>query len=59
MPGQTIGSVDAEEVNAVSAWLAGIVRRGDLPQKLLLVHRFTEDMIERPGAADAPTRDRR
>ncbi len=54
VPGQTIGSVDAEEVNAVSAWLAGIVRRGDLPQKLLLVHRFTEDMVERPELLTRP-----
>ena len=32
VPGQTIGSVDAEEVNAVSNWLANIVRRRDLPR---------------------------
>ena len=54
VPGQTIGEVDAEEVNAVSAWLAGIVRRGDLPQKLLLVHRFTEAMVERPELLTRP-----
>ncbi len=48
VPGQTIGSVDASEVNAVSSWLSGIVAEEDLPEKLLLVHRFTEDMIERP-----------
>jgi hypothetical protein len=29
----------------VSAYLAGIVRAGSLPQKLLIVHQFTEGMI--------------
>ena len=48
VPGQTIGSVDAGEVNEVSAWLAQIVRRERLPEKLFLVHRFTEDMIVEP-----------
>jgi hypothetical protein len=30
----------------VSSYLSGLVRRHDLPQKLLVVHRFTGDMIE-------------
>ena len=33
-------------INEVSRYLSGIVRRYDLPQKLLVVHRFTGDMIE-------------
>ena len=45
VPGQVIGSVDAREVNAISFWLQDIVRRDHLPQKLLLVHRFTPGMI--------------
>ena len=45
VPGQVIGSVSAQEVNAVSYWLDEIVREGDLPQKLLLLHRFTPGMI--------------
>jgi hypothetical protein len=48
VPGQAIGSVEASEVNEISAWLAEIVRRKRLPEKLLLVHRFTEDMIGDP-----------
>jgi hypothetical protein len=48
IPGQVIGSVDAETVNQVSAYLARVARRHDLPQKLLVVHQFTEDMIEGP-----------
>lgn len=46
LPGQEIGSTDAETINAVSSYLSRLVRRHDLPQKLLVVHRFTEEMIE-------------
>jgi hypothetical protein len=45
VPGHSIGSTDAGTVNAVSAYLASIVRRRNLPQKLLLVHQFTPNMI--------------
>ncbi len=57
-PGQVIGSTDASVVNETSAYLADIVRRRNLPQKLLLVHQFTDGMINhrrqlvaRPGVA--------
>jgi hypothetical protein len=46
IPGQSIGSTDARTVNEVSAYLSRLVRQRDLPEKLLLVHRFTKDMIE-------------
>ncbi len=46
LPGQEIGSTDAATINEVSRYLASIVRRYDLPQKLLVVHRFTGDMIQ-------------
>ena len=45
LPGQSIGSVDAAEVNTVSRWLSGMVRRDRLPQKLLVVHQFTRNMV--------------
>jgi hypothetical protein len=45
VPGQRIGSVSADKVNEVSAWLADIVRRHDLPEKLFVIHQFTSDMI--------------
>jgi hypothetical protein len=45
VPGQQIGSTDAATVNEVSRYLSRIVRERDLPQKLLVVHRFTQDMI--------------
>ncbi len=52
VPGQTIGSVDAEEVNATSSWLADLARREDLPQKLMVIHRFTDGMIENLAALE-------
>jgi hypothetical protein len=39
------GSVDVDEVNETSAWLADLVRRHDLPQKLFLVHQFRLSMV--------------
>jgi hypothetical protein len=45
VPGKVIGHVGAREVNATTAWLAQLVKRYDLPQKLLLVHQFTDDMV--------------
>ena len=58
VPGRVLGSTDAATINEVSAYLSRIVREGDLPQKLLVVHRFTHDMIRdedqleaRPGVA--------
>ena len=32
-------------MNTVSRWLSGVVRRGRLPQKLLVVHQFTRNMV--------------
>jgi hypothetical protein len=46
VPGQVIGQVGAREVNATSAWLAQLVARHDLPQKLFIVHQFTDDMVD-------------
>jgi hypothetical protein len=45
IPGQVIGSVSAKEVNATSAWLAQLVAKYQLPQKLFLVHQFTPGMV--------------
>lgn len=60
VPGQVFGSTDARTVNQVAGYLSGIVRRYDLPQKLLLTHQFTPGMIAnrdrivpRPGVAIA------
>ncbi|HJZ61225.1 MAG TPA: hypothetical protein VKD47_03610 [Miltoncostaeaceae bacterium] len=45
VPGKVFGSTDAATVNAVSAYLAAIVRERNLPQKLLIVHQFLQGMI--------------
>ena len=42
---EQIGSVDAAEVNQVVDWLAQLVRENNLPQKLLMVHQFSHEMI--------------
>ena len=44
-PGDRVGSVHASEINAVSAWLADLTARHALPQKLLLLHQFQDQMI--------------
>lgn len=54
IPGQTIGSVDAAEVNSVSRWLSGVIRRNRLPQKLLVIHQFTGDMVRRRPTLQRP-----
>jgi hypothetical protein len=46
VPGHVIGRVDAREVNATSAWLAQLVAREHLPEKLFVVHQFTDDMVD-------------
>jgi hypothetical protein len=46
VPGQVIGSVDSREVNAVTAWLAQLTEAGGLPEKLVVIHQFTDDMVD-------------
>ncbi len=46
IPGRVVGHVTAAEVNEVIDYLASLVRRYDLPQKLLVIHQFTPFMIE-------------
>jgi hypothetical protein len=44
-PGHVIGVYDAADINWVSEYLAGIVQEHDLPPKVLIIHRFTRDMV--------------
>ncbi len=44
-PGTRIGSIDAKDINQVAEMLAKIVRDNNLPPKILMIHRFTEDMV--------------
>jgi hypothetical protein len=45
VPGQVIGSMHADNVNLAARYLSKVVSDNKLPEKLLLVHRFTDDMI--------------
>ncbi|HMA78109.1 MAG TPA: hypothetical protein VKP88_03120 [Candidatus Paceibacterota bacterium] len=44
-PGTVIGTYDAEDINFVIDWLSEIVREHQLPPKVLVVHRFTQNMV--------------
>lgn len=44
-PGTIIGSFDAVDINYAATYLAGLVKEHHLPPKVLVVHRFTEDMV--------------
>jgi hypothetical protein len=54
VPGRVIGSTDAADVNMVSAYMSAIVRARHLPQKLLVVHQFTNNMIGRKELLTQP-----
>jgi len=45
VPGQVIGRVGADEINATTDWLNKLTARRKLPQKMLLIHQFTDDMV--------------
>jgi hypothetical protein len=58
VPGKVIGSTTAATVNQISYYLARLRREKNLPQKVLIVHQFTEGMVkdrdkvlDRPGVA--------
>jgi starvation-inducible outer membrane lipoprotein len=44
-PGTVIGSFDAADINWVIDYLAGIVKKNNIPPKILVVHRFTNGMV--------------
>jgi hypothetical protein len=46
------GSVDAEEINQTSEWLAQLVRDNNLPQKMFLLHQFRLDMVTNKDKID-------
>jgi hypothetical protein len=55
VPGKVLGSVDAKSVNQVISYLVDLVKRNNLPQKLLVIHRFTDDMIKNKGRIKTPS----
>jgi hypothetical protein len=44
-PGMVIGSMDASDINYAAGYLADLVHQYNLPPKILIVHRFTQDMV--------------
>ena len=44
-PGKKIGTFDADDINITSDYLAQLVRKHNLPPKILVVHRFTQGMV--------------
>lgn len=44
-PGTVIGTMNAADINYTANYLAKLVRENNLPPKILVVHRFTEDMV--------------
>ena len=44
-PGRVIGTMDAKDINWAAQYLAKLVRDNNLPPKILIVHRFTEEMV--------------
>ena len=45
VPGSVIGTLDATDIDYAANYLAGIVRDNNLTPKILVVHRFTDDMV--------------
>ena len=44
-PGHTIGSMSANDINYAIRYLAELVEEHELPPKVLVVHRFTREMV--------------
>lgn len=44
-PGTVIGTYNADDINYVVDYLAGLVKKNNIPPKILVVHRFTNPMI--------------
>lgn len=47
VPGTVIGTFDAADVNYAANYLAELVKANNLPPKVLIVHRFTRNMVTR------------
>jgi hypothetical protein len=45
-PGTVIGSFDASDVNYAANYLASLVKKYNLPPKILVLHRFTQGMMK-------------
>lgn len=57
VPLEQIGSVTADQVNAVVHWLSDLTAAANLPQKLLVLHQFRLSMIKNESAVDTTDDD--
>lgn len=44
-PGRVIGTLDAKNINFAINYISQIVEENNLPPKVLMIHRFTQDMV--------------
>lgn len=44
-PGSVIGTYNADDINYVVDYLASIVKKNNIPPKILVIHRFTNPMV--------------
>ena len=44
-PGRLIGTLDASDINWAINYISNIVKENNLPPKILMIHRFTMDMV--------------
>jgi hypothetical protein len=44
-PGTVIGTMDAADINFAANYLATLVKENNLPPKILVIHRFTQNML--------------
>jgi hypothetical protein len=53
LPGDSVGTVDAAEINAAQAALQAFAEENDLGEKILVVHKFVPEMLTRPELLEA------
>ncbi len=44
-PGTVVGSLDAADINYATHYLAELVKKYHIPPKMLVIHRFTQNML--------------
>lgn len=50
VPGKVFGSTTGQELDAVAAWLSGLVAAHDLPEKVMVYHQLHENIVGDEGA---------
>lgn len=45
LPGKKIGTFNSDDINYVIDYLSTLVKKHNLPPKILVIHRFTSDMV--------------